>query len=61
LTLVEVAARLGRTKQWLSELERGNVKLTYETSVAIARIFETTPDALFLGALPSKPQAVAGR
>ncbi|MCL6548973.1 MAG: helix-turn-helix domain-containing protein [Alicyclobacillus sp.] len=58
LTLAEVGARIGRTKQWMSELERGNIKLTYETAVAIARVFETTPDNIFLS--HSRSGEVAG-
>ncbi len=48
LTLAQLASRLGRTKQWLSDLERGKVRLTYETAVAIAHEFGTTPDAILL-------------
>jgi len=48
LTQTQLAQRLGRTKQWLSELERGNVRLSYEMAVAVASQFGTTPDAIFL-------------
>lgn len=48
MTLEELGDRLGKSKQYMSELERGNVRLTYEMAVAIARIFATTPDDFLL-------------
>ena len=29
LTQTELGKRIGKSKQWVSELERGNIKLTY--------------------------------
>jgi putative transcriptional regulator len=48
MTLQELGARLGRSKQYMSELGRGNIRLTYEMAVKIAQVFDTTPDKLFL-------------
>ena len=44
MTLVELGSRVGKSKQWLSELERGNIKLTYDMAVKIAKVFGKTPD-----------------
>ncbi|RJQ09873.1 MAG: XRE family transcriptional regulator [Bacillota bacterium] len=59
LTLAQLAGRLGRTKQWLSDLERGKIKLTYETAVAIAHEFGTTPDAILLPEAKTAQEASA--
>ena len=47
MTQEELGLKIGKTKQWLSELERGNIRLTYEMAIQIAQIFGGTPD-LFL-------------
>ena len=44
MTLAELGERIGRSKQWLSELERGNIRLTYDMAVKIAQVFGKTPD-----------------
>lgn len=43
-TLEQAASPLGRTKQWLSEVERGNIKLNYEEAVKLAQVYGGTPD-----------------
>ena len=48
MTLEDLGGRLGKSKQYMSELERGNIRLTYDMAVRIARVFDTTPDNLFL-------------
>jgi len=48
MTLEELGALLDKSKQYMSELERGNIRLTYEMAVKIAHVFGTTPDAIFL-------------
>lgn len=48
ITLQELGARLGKSRQYMSELGRGNIRLTYDMAVKIAQVFGTTPDALFL-------------
>lgn len=48
MTLEDLGERLGKSKQYMSELERGNIRLTYEMAVAIAQVFKTTPDGFLL-------------
>lgn len=48
MTLEELGERLSKSKQYMSELERGNIRLTYEMAVAIADVFGTTPDDFLL-------------
>ena len=38
----------GKSKQYMSELARGNIRLTYDMAVKIAEALNTTPDDLFL-------------
>lgn len=44
LTLKEAASYLGKSKQWLSEIERGNIALSYEDSILLAKAYGGTPD-----------------
>lgn len=48
MTLEELGQRLGKSKQYMSELERGNIRLTYEMAAAIASVFGATPDDIFM-------------
>lgn len=48
ITLAEVGRRIGKSKQYMSELAKGNIRLSYGMAVKIARALGTTPDALFL-------------
>jgi len=48
ITLKELGKRVGKSKQYMSELGRGNIRLTYEMAAKIADALNTTPDALFL-------------
>ena len=34
LTQTELGKRIGKSKQWVSELERGNIKLSFEMAVS---------------------------
>ena len=43
-TLQQAAKPLGRSKQWLSEVERGNINLNYEEAVKLAKVYGGTPD-----------------
>lgn len=36
LTQTELGKRIGKSKQWVSELERGNIKLSFEMAVSIS-------------------------
>lgn len=44
LTQEELGKQIGKSKQWISELERGNIRLTYEYAVAISAVYGKTPD-----------------
>jgi transcriptional regulator with XRE-family HTH domain len=46
--LSALGRQLNKSKQYMSELNRGNIRLTYEMAEQIANIFNTTPDDLFL-------------
>lgn len=48
LTLEQLGEKIGKSKQWLSELERGNIRLTYEWAVKISRVYAKTPDCFLL-------------
>jgi putative transcriptional regulator len=48
ISLTELGRRIGKSKQYMSELSRGNIRLTYEMAVKIAQALGTTPDDLFL-------------
>lgn len=36
LTQTELGKKIGKSKQWVSELERGNIKLSFEMAVNIS-------------------------
>lgn len=36
LTQTELGKLIGKSKQWVSEIERGNIRLSYEMAVVIA-------------------------
>lgn len=46
--LKELGDKLGKSRQYMSELARGNIKLSYEMATKIASAFGTTPDTIFL-------------
>ena len=47
LTQVEIGEKIGRSKQWVSELERGNIRLNVDVAVALASILDVTVDVFF--------------
>jgi putative transcriptional regulator len=53
-TLEKAANPIGKTKQWLSEIERGNIKLDYEEAVRLAKVYGGTPDIF----LPNKSENI---
>lgn len=55
LSQAELGKKVGRTKQWVSELERGHINISYDMARALANVFGRTPDALFL---PDESNAV---
>lgn len=44
LTQTELGKLIGKSKQWVSELERGNIRLSYEMAVNISNACSTTTD-----------------
>ena len=44
LTQTELGQRIGKSKQWVSELERGNIKLSFEMAVRISNACNKTTD-----------------
>ncbi len=55
MTLEEVGHAIGRSKQWMSELERGNIDLKYDTAVDLAKVYGGTPDIF----LPIKSKKIS--
>lgn len=48
LTLEALGKRVGKSKQYISELEKGRIRLTYDMAVKIAAAVGSTPDEIFL-------------
>ncbi|MGV8153395.1 MAG: helix-turn-helix domain-containing protein [Alkaliphilus sp.] len=48
ITLSELGRRIGKSKQYMSELSRGNIRLSYKMAVDIANVFDKKPDEIFL-------------
>jgi putative transcriptional regulator len=48
LTLEQLAKKLGISKSYLSMIENGTRRLSYEMAVQIANNLEKTPDEIFL-------------
>lgn len=44
LTQADLGKIIGKSKQWISELERGNIRLSYEMAVAVADACDKTTD-----------------
>lgn len=44
LTQTELGKRIGKSKQWVSELERGNIKLSFEMAVSISNACNKTTE-----------------
>lgn len=44
LTQTELGKRIGKSKQWVSELERGNIKLSFEMGVSISNACNKTTE-----------------
>ena len=43
-TQTELGKRIGKSKQWVSELERGNIKLSFEMAVSISNACNKTTE-----------------
>lgn len=48
ITQQEMANTLSISKQFYSQIERGERRLSYDMAVMIANIFKKTPDEIFL-------------
>ena len=44
LTQTELGKRIGKSKQWVSELERGNIILSFEMAVSISNACNKTTE-----------------
>lgn len=44
LTQTELGKRIGKSKQWVSELERGNIKLSFEMAISISNACNKTAE-----------------
>ena len=44
LTQVEIGEKIGKSKQWVSELERGNIRLNVDIAVKLAKVLGLTAD-----------------
>ena len=55
LTQVEIGEKIGKSKQWVSELERGNIRLNVDIAVALASILDVTVDVF----LPQKSKKIS--
>ena len=55
LTQVEIGEKIGKSKQWVSELERGNIRLNVDVAVALASILDVTVDVF----LPKKSKKIS--
>ena len=44
LTQVEIGEKIGKSKQWVSELERGNIRLNIDIAVKLAKVLGLTAD-----------------
>lgn len=47
LTLDQLGAMIGRSKQYMYQLEAGNIRLSYQTAVLIANALGKKPDDIF--------------
>ena len=44
LTQTDVGKSIGKSKQWVSEMERGNIRLNIDVAVALAKVLDVTAD-----------------
>ena len=44
LTQTELGRQIGKSKQWVSELERGNIKLSFEMAISISNACNKTTE-----------------
>ena len=44
ITQSELGIMIGKSKQWVSEFERGNIRLNMDIAIQLANALGTTPD-----------------
>ena len=44
LTQTEIGEKIGKSKQWVSEFERGNIRLNIDIAVKLAKVLGLTAD-----------------
>lgn len=44
LTQMDIGAKIGKSKQWVSEFERGNIRLNIDVAVELANVLGVTAD-----------------
>jgi len=44
LTQTEIGEKIGKSKQWVSEFERGNIRLNIDLAVKLAKVLGLTAD-----------------
>lgn len=44
MTQTELGEKVGKSKQWVSELERGHIKLSFDMAVTLSKLFGKTPE-----------------
>ena len=44
ITQMELGNRIGKSKQWVSEFERGNIRLNMDIAVQLAAALDVMPD-----------------
>ena len=49
LTQMELGAKIGKSKQWISEFERGNIRLNLDVAVQLATVLGVAPDIFLPG------------
>lgn len=54
ITQLQLGKLIGKSKQWVSEFERGNIRLTMDIAVQLANALGSSPDIF----LPNKAKNV---
>ena len=54
ITQSELAKMIGKSKQWISEFERGNIRLNMDIAIQLAKALGATPDIF----LPNRTKKV---
>ena len=47
LTQTELGEKVGKSKQWVSEVERGHIKLSFDMAVTLSKLFRKTPEFFY--------------